>query len=108
MYDVVLSKFTHNPELKALLIKTGDAYLEETNTWHDTYWGVCNGKGLNNLCSNNIHKYHIIISHKTNRNTITYGIQKTHNRTQIRKDNYPERAYLHATYRTQLLAGKIK
>lgn len=49
MYDIVLSKFTHNPELKELLIKTGDAYLEETNTWHDTYWGVYNGKGLNKL-----------------------------------------------------------
>ncbi len=22
---------------------------EETNTWHDTYWGVCNGVGKNML-----------------------------------------------------------
>jgi len=24
-------------------------YLEETNWWKDTYWGVCEGKGLNKL-----------------------------------------------------------
>ena len=27
----------------------GEEYLEEGNTWHDTYWGVCNGKGKNKL-----------------------------------------------------------
>lgn len=36
-------------ELARRLLETGDAYIEETNTWGDTYWGVCNGLGLNNL-----------------------------------------------------------
>ena len=36
-------------ELKIKLIQTGDAYLEETNSWNDTYWGVCDGKGENIL-----------------------------------------------------------
>lgn len=31
------------------LLATGTRYLEETNTWGDTYWGVCEGKGLNML-----------------------------------------------------------
>lgn len=31
------------------LLDTGDAYLEETNTWGDTYWGVCDGTGQNKL-----------------------------------------------------------
>lgn len=30
-----------DPELKAKLLATGDKYLEEGNTWHDNYWGVC-------------------------------------------------------------------
>jgi ribA/ribD-fused uncharacterized protein len=37
------------PGLKELLLQTGDGYLEETNHWGDTYWGVCNGVGQNNL-----------------------------------------------------------
>ena len=28
---------------------TGDGYLEETNTWGDTYWGYTNGRGRNFL-----------------------------------------------------------
>lgn len=41
-------KFGYEPYANSLLA-TGDAYLEETNTWGDTYWGVCNGIGQNNL-----------------------------------------------------------
>lgn len=37
------------PELRQKLLDTGDAYLEEGNTWGDCYWGVCNGTGENNL-----------------------------------------------------------
>ena len=33
----------------ARLLETGDVYLEETNTWGDVFWGVCNGKGENML-----------------------------------------------------------
>jgi ribA/ribD-fused uncharacterized protein len=42
MYEVVKAKFTQNNNIKQKLIKTGDAHLEETNTWHDCIWGVCN------------------------------------------------------------------
>lgn len=43
------SKFQMNPDLKMKLIDTGDAELIEGNTWGDTYWGVCKGKGENML-----------------------------------------------------------
>jgi hypothetical protein len=33
----------------ALLLATGDMELIEDNDWDDTYWGVCNGAGENNL-----------------------------------------------------------
>ncbi len=49
MILVVSSKFSQNPDLKQKLKETGDAYLEETNDWNDTCWGVCNGVGSNNL-----------------------------------------------------------
>lgn len=47
MYEIVLAKFTQNPDLKEKLLNTGDAYLEETNNWNDKVWGVCNGIGKN-------------------------------------------------------------
>lgn len=47
--DIVLTeKFKSNP-LRQMLLDTEDMYLEETNTWGDTFWGVCNGVGENNL-----------------------------------------------------------
>ena len=49
MYDVLISKFTLTPELKEKLLQTGSKYLEETNYWNDTYWGVCDGKGKKTL-----------------------------------------------------------
>jgi len=30
-----------DPDLKIMLLETGDAYLVEGNWWHDCYWGVC-------------------------------------------------------------------
>lgn len=36
-------------KLKEMLLQTGDEELIEGNTWNDIYWGVCNGKGENNL-----------------------------------------------------------
>lgn len=48
MYFVLTAKFS-DPELRRNLLATGDAYLEETNTWNDTYWGVCGGIGKNRL-----------------------------------------------------------
>lgn len=37
------------PELREQLLAPEGFYLEETNTWGDTFWGVCNGKGKNIL-----------------------------------------------------------
>jgi ribA/ribD-fused uncharacterized protein len=48
MSDLNRQKFSQDP-LRTMLLATGDAYLEETNGWKDTYWGVCEGKGLNML-----------------------------------------------------------
>jgi ribA/ribD-fused uncharacterized protein len=38
-----------NIEMFQRLQFTGDALLVEGNTWGDTFWGVCDGKGLNYL-----------------------------------------------------------
>ena len=48
MRDLLIQKFSIDP-LMTQLLGTEDAYLEETNTWGDTYWGVCNGIGKNKL-----------------------------------------------------------
>lgn len=48
MLTVLRLKF-QDPLLKIKLINTGDAILIEGNTWGDTYWGVCNGQGMNVL-----------------------------------------------------------
>ncbi len=42
-------KFNTHPDLAAKLKATGDTILEEGNTWNDTFWGVCRGKGKNTL-----------------------------------------------------------
>lgn len=50
MYDIVRAKFDQNPDLKQKLIATGNAQLEEGNTWKDRTWGVCppgSGSGKN-------------------------------------------------------------
>lgn len=49
MYEIVKAKFTQNEDLKQKLLMTGNALLIEGNTWGDTYWGVCNGRGQNKL-----------------------------------------------------------
>jgi len=46
MRDLVQKKF-ENPLLRSLLVATEDATLIEGNTWNDTFWGVCRGKGQN-------------------------------------------------------------
>lgn len=46
MRDFIHQKFK-NENLRKLLLATGDAELIEGNYWHDYYWGVCNGIGLN-------------------------------------------------------------
>lgn len=47
MRDLLKQKFTEEPELRELLLATGDAELIEGNTWNDYFWGVCNGNGQN-------------------------------------------------------------
>lgn len=51
MYDIVKDKMERNPEIKNLLLETGNLIIEEGNTWHDTYWGVDlrTGYGRNQL-----------------------------------------------------------
>ena len=47
MLGIVYAKFAGNAELKAKLLATGDAELEEGNTWGDRTWGTVNGVGKN-------------------------------------------------------------
>ena len=49
MEQIVRDKFTRNADLRAKLLETGDAQLEEGNNWGDTTWGVVNGVGENRL-----------------------------------------------------------
>lgn len=49
MRGIVVAKFNQHPELAQKLLETGDAYLEEGNTWGDQFWGTVNGKGANYL-----------------------------------------------------------
>ena len=49
MHNVVVEKIKQNPWMADALLETGDAYLEEGNTWHDQFWGTVNGVGQNNL-----------------------------------------------------------
>lgn len=49
MEYLLRQKFTVYHDLSLKLYQTGDIYIEETNTWGDTFWGVCNGKGQNVL-----------------------------------------------------------
>lgn len=41
-------KFAQNPELAVKLLAL-DGDIVEINEWNDTYWGVCNNHGKNNL-----------------------------------------------------------
>lgn len=49
MYEICYHKFNQNPDIKRMLLNTGDAELIEGNTWGDCIWGVCNGVGNNLL-----------------------------------------------------------
>lgn len=49
MLKVLRAKFSQCEYLKELLLSTGDKYIEETNWWKDTYWGVCDRIGYNKL-----------------------------------------------------------
>jgi ribA/ribD-fused uncharacterized protein len=47
MRTLVRLKFSTHQELRELLLATREARLIEENTWDDTFWGVCKGKGQN-------------------------------------------------------------
>jgi hypothetical protein len=49
MFHALLCKFTQHYDLYIKLINTGDTYLEEGNTWGDTYWGTVDGVSKNML-----------------------------------------------------------
>lgn len=49
MKRLLLQKFYGNNDLAERLLETGDKYIEETNTWGDKFWGVCDGQGKNIL-----------------------------------------------------------
>ena len=49
MRSILYAKFTYNPDLGEKLIATGDIPLVEENDWGDTFWGMCDGKGENEL-----------------------------------------------------------
>jgi ribA/ribD-fused uncharacterized protein len=52
MEEIVYEKFSQNADLAKQLIETGDAIIEEGNTWGDKYWGICppdSGVGENKL-----------------------------------------------------------
>ena len=50
MEELLKIKFSGiDPFLTRALLETGDAELIEGNTWNDTFWGVYNGAGENNL-----------------------------------------------------------
>lgn len=48
MLGLLHQKFSE-PIMRSALRDTGDAELVEVNTWGDTFWGVCGGKGENML-----------------------------------------------------------
>jgi predicted NAD-dependent protein-ADP-ribosyltransferase YbiA (DUF1768 family) len=48
MENLLKQKFSQEP-LRSKLIATGNCQLVEGNYWHDTYWGICDGKGTNML-----------------------------------------------------------
>lgn len=48
MQALQFRKYTHNEELFKKLMDT-NGLIEETNTWNDTFWGVCEGTGENRL-----------------------------------------------------------
>lgn len=49
MYEIIKLKFMKHDSLKKKLLDTDDAELIEGNTWGDKFWGVCQGRGKNEL-----------------------------------------------------------
>ena len=49
MHGLLVQKFWVKTPLAKKLLETGTQELVEGNTWGDTFWGICEGKGKNNL-----------------------------------------------------------
>lgn len=51
MKEILVLKFSleKHPSLAEMLEMTGDRELVELNSWGDTFWGVCDGRGTNYL-----------------------------------------------------------
>lgn len=49
MRQLLEQKFALGSQCAHMLCLTEDHHIEETNTWGDTFWGVCRGEGLNVL-----------------------------------------------------------
>ena len=49
MRQCVALKFESHPDLAEMLLETGNAKLIEGNSWNDTFWGACGGRGKNHL-----------------------------------------------------------
>lgn len=49
MRELIQQKFAKGTELGKKLQATGYCEIIEGNTWGDVYWGVCKGRGENNL-----------------------------------------------------------
>ncbi len=49
MEELVRLKFATHADLRERLLATGNAELIEGNNWNDTFWGVCRGRGRNEL-----------------------------------------------------------
>lgn len=41
MCSIVFEKFYRNLDLRQKLLETGNKYIEESNCWHDNWFGVC-------------------------------------------------------------------
>jgi ribA/ribD-fused uncharacterized protein len=48
MEDLNRKKYSIEPFRRKLLL-TGNRYIQEGNSWGDTFWGVCKGQGENHL-----------------------------------------------------------
>lgn len=48
MMDLLRQKFARD-DMRTALLRTGTRRIEETNTWNDTFWGVCDGVGENHM-----------------------------------------------------------
>lgn len=49
MRDLIQQKFKFGSFLGGKLSELWDWHIEEGNTWGDTFWGVCRGRGENHL-----------------------------------------------------------